>query len=793
MKTVDVGAVLAQGLAAHQAGRLSEAESRYRRALKSQPGNPDALHLLGMVALQSGRPADAAVSVRKALAVAPGQASFWNTLGVAQRAAGQVADALGSFERAVTLDAGYVDGWRSLAETYQQQGDLASAAVALERVTTLQPGNVHAWSQRSTVAYLLGQLEAACEYLTQWTALDPENAEAWSNLGVVQQKLWRLPASEASQRRALAIRPDFLGALNNLGSVLVADSRWDEAATVLQVVVERSPDGANGWLNLGHALLGLEQFPEALAAFDRTLSLDPTQAVALIGRGDALLGLSDQRGAILCYEQAAISLPNDIVLYEHLGVARQGLGHLNEAIAAYRRCIEIDPACDRIHSGVIFALDLVEEDGAAAWDQRMRWNASIVERTRHLRRPHTNRRDPDRPLRIGYISADFRRHSAGFLALPVLRSHDRSQVAVHCYSGVVKPDDLTERFKAAADVWHDVQRLSDDELDALIRADEIDVLMDLSGHSAGNRLPVLAREPAPVQATAWGYATGTGLDTMHYFLADAVVVPPEAYRWYAEEVVNLPSLICYEPPDTAPPVMPPPSLTRGHITFGAFNRLEKVTDNVRDAWARVMAAVPDAKLLVKAGGKTEQARWRLVHDLVARGVARERIEVHGHTNHVEHLAAHAEIDILLDSFPHGGGVTSIEALLMGVPVVTVLGERVPGRLAASFLTTLGMTDLIAETEDDYLQTVVRLAGDRERLVRERGTLRERVLASPIANAGLYTRALEATYRELWERWCRKEDLPEDLTPPAPQSSREDLTPPATLSGAERVVTGEVHS
>jgi len=756
MKTADVSAVLAQGLAAHQAGRFAEAESRYRRALKSQPDHPDALHLLGVVALQSGKLHDAATSVRKALAVAPTQSTFWNTLGITQRTAGQLTDALGSFGRAVELAPGYLDGWRNLGETQQQAGNYVAAAAAFERVTALQPASAQAWNQRGLLAYVLDHAEAACECLGNAVALEPGNAEYWSNLGVMQFKLWKLAEAEVSLRQALALQPGSLSALTNLGSVLVADSRWDEALPILNAVVTHAPNDPNGWLSLGQALKGKERFSEALTAFDRALALAPGLSPALIGRGDALQGLGDHHGALVCYEQAKLGMPNDLILYEHIGAAYQRLGQQEAALAALRRCLELDPTCDRIHTGLIFALDLQEGQAEAAWDARMAWNASIRERTTSLRLPHTNNRDRHRPLRIGYVSADFRQHSAGLLALPVLRSHDRTQVRVYCYSGVTRPDYLTERFKAYADVWHDTARMSDDDLDALIRQDEIDVLMDLSGHTEGNRLPVFAREPAPVQATAWGYATGTGLDTMHYFLADAVVAPPESYRWYAEEVVNLPSLICYESPADPSPVAPPPCLTRGYITFGAFNRQEKVTENVRATWARLMLMVPDARLLVKTGGKSEQARQRLFEDLVARGVARERIELRGHTSPSEHQAAHNDIDIFLDTFPHGGGVTSIESLLMGVPVVTLLGERVAGRLAASFLTTLGLTDLIADNEDEYLQIAVRLAADRERLVRERETLRERILASPIANADLYTRALEATYRDLWQRWCRGE-------------------------------------
>jgi predicted O-linked N-acetylglucosamine transferase (SPINDLY family) len=243
---------------------------------------------------------------------------------------------------------------------------------------------------------------------------------------------------------------------------------------------------------------------------------------------------------------------------------------------------------------------------------------------------------------------------------------------------------------------------------------------------------------------------------MHYFLADPVVVPPEARADYAEEVVNLPSVLCYEPPDAPPPVVPPPVQACGHVTFGAFNRMEKVSAGVRDAWAQVIVRVPDARLIVKTGrASTDAACRQLVRDLVARGVAPDRIELRGNTTHPEHLAAHGDIDILLDTFPHGGGVTAVESLLMGVPVVTLLGARVAGRLAASFLAALGLDDLVADSPEAYIATATRLAADHGRLAHERQTLRARLMAAPLADADRYTRAVEGAYRDLWKRWCAR--------------------------------------
>ncbi|MCC7370361.1 MAG: tetratricopeptide repeat protein [Chloroflexi bacterium] len=720
MKTKDVGTLLAQALAAHQSGRLADAERLYRRVLQAQPANPDALHLLGVVALQSGRHAEAVTSIRRALDAMPGQVNFWN----------------------------------SLAIVYQQQGDLPAEADAWAQVTALQPGHAAAWRRRGELAYVQDQPELACECLRQCAALAPNDVDVWSNLGVIQLRLWRLADAEASLRRALALQPDSLSAQTNLGAVLVADSRWPEALAALEIVTRRAPDDPKGWLNLGHTFQGLDRFEEALAAFDRALTLAPDLGPAMIGKGDAYQGLSDQHTALRWYEAALRVSPTELILHEHIAAAQQALGQVDAAISTLRHCLTLDPACDRNHSNLIFALDHHEGHGAAAWDERLAWNRSVSTRTRHLRRPHTNDRTPDRPLRVGYVSADYRFHSAGFAVLPVLKAHDRAKVRVYCYSNVKRHDQITDQARGIADVWHDVERLTDDELAALIRRDEIDILVDLAGHAADNRLPVFAQAPAPVQVTAWGYATGTGLETVQYFLVDPYIVPPDARRWYTEEIITLPTLMCYEAPCGLPPLSESPFLSHGHVTLGAFNRLEKISTATRETWARLLAATPNAHLVVKTGGRTAQGRQSLVDELVARGAPRDRITILGATPQYENLIALGEIDILLDTFPHGGGITSIEALLMGTPVVTMLGERVSGRVSASFLNTLGLDDLVARTPDAYIATVQRLAADREQLLHERTTLRERILASPMGDPAIFTAALEAVYRGLWQRWCQ---------------------------------------
>jgi predicted O-linked N-acetylglucosamine transferase (SPINDLY family) len=454
------------------------------------------------------------------------------------------------------------------------------------------------------------------------------------------------------------------------------------------------------------------------------------------------------------YERARPLLPNDATIDEHLGVALWRLNRQAEAIAAYRRSLALKPDHPALHSGLIFALDMLEGCETEAQEERRRWNARFGCEARRPASSFPNEPNPDRPLRVGYVSPNFSYHSAGLVALAILEAHDRERLTVVCYSGVTSPDATMARFREIADLWHDVAELSDDELDALIRADRIDVLVDLSGHMLGNRLPVFAREPAPVQVTAWGYPTGTGLPAMHYLLADPISVAPTARAGYVEEVVDLPSALCYRLTDGLPEVAPPPILARGHITFAAFNRLEKVTPGTVAAWARILVAVPEARLLIKTpGGDDPRDRARLRDDLVALGVGPERIEIRGSTSQPEHYAAHAEVDVLLDPHAQVGGITTLEALMMGVPTVTLLGDGIHRRAGASFLTAVGLDQLIARSVDEYVEIAVGLAGRADWLASHRPTLRDRLLRSPIGDIPAYTRAVEDVYRGLWRRWC----------------------------------------
>jgi predicted O-linked N-acetylglucosamine transferase (SPINDLY family) len=675
----------------HQAGRLADAEAIYRQVLTTEPANAAALHLLGALANQCGQPEAAIQLISQAIHIEPLAASYHNNLGVA----------------------------------YQRLSRFEEAAACYERALALQPNHV----------------------------------DALNNQGVVLQALGQLDRALASFERSLKQRPNSHETLNNVGSLLMRLGRTDEAEVRVRRSLKLRPGYTEALLTLAGLMLLREQLPEALAACAQAVASAPSDARAHDMSGTVLRAAGRVDEAIASYERALAFAQQDANaanIWLNLAGTLQVAGRTSDATAAYRQSLALNPDSSIAHSGLIFSLDLTPGAADERQAERARWNERFGQAWRARPVHHTNSRDPERPLRVGYVSADFYHHSASMAFMPILRAHDRTQVHIYCYSSATRSDPITAEAQALADVWRDVAFMSDDQLEALIRADEIDVLMDLSGHSAGNRLPVFARKPAPVQLTAWGYATGTGMDAIDGFLIDRVVAPPEEDHTYAERIVPVPSAICFELSSGGPEVNALPALSRGYVTFGAFNRLPKVSEETRETWANVLKAMPTARLLVKTGGQdSDGERQRLVDDLVARGIGRERIDLRGGSSRGEHLATHNEVDLALDSFPHGGGVTSVEALLMGVPVVTLLGRGVAGRLTAAFLKSLDLDELVATTPDEYVTIAQAAAGRLTWLAEQRSSLRERLLASPTGDTRAYTRAVEEAYRGLWREWCAR--------------------------------------
>jgi predicted O-linked N-acetylglucosamine transferase (SPINDLY family) len=361
-------------------------------------------------------------------------------------------------------------------------------------------------------------------------------------------------------------------------------------------------------------------------------------------------------------------------------------------------------------------------------------------------------------LRIGYVSGDFQQHPVGFLLARVLEAHDRAGFEIFCYANSANVDHVTERLKRAADHWRDIVGLSNPDCAAMIRRDRIDVLIDLSGHTAKNRLPMFALRPAPVQASWLGYFGTTGLPAMDYSLMDNAAAPPGEERWFTEAIVRLPyGRFCYAAPSYAPDPVDPPSLRRGYVTFGSFNNVAKIGANVVKLWAEALQATPNSRLLLKwKSFDNEEVRNRFTEAFRGAGVAPERLELRGFSPHPEMLAQYRDIDIALDPFPFGGGLTSCEALWMGIPVATLPGDRPASRQTVGFLDLLGLGGCAARSTSEYIRCATELAADPDRLTTLRHSLRSRMTKSPLCDGALFTPTLEAAFRAMWNRWASGE-------------------------------------
>ena len=636
-----------------------------------------------------------------------------------------------------------------------RNGNLAEAKRLSKAILSAQPDQPDSLYLLAVVEHQLGQHEEAVGLLDKLLTIQPGNADALNYRGIVLGALNRQQEALNSYDKALAIKPRYAWALYNRSIALAAMNRQTEALESLDKALAIRPAHAEALNNRGITLGALSRPQEALESFEKALAVKPDYAEALYNRGIVLGTLNRQEEALESFDRALAIKPDYAEALNNRGIALRKLNRMPEALASYERSLAIRPnaAC---HSNLIFALNFIPGASAARHQaERARWNELYAQRFAPLIQQHRNDPNPHRRLRIGYVSSHFRHQAATYAFGGVVLCHDPNSFEVVCYSDTVNEDDVTERLRAHSDKWHRTAGLSDDAFADLVRADGIDILVDCVGHMGGHRLLVFARKPAPIQVTAWGEPTGTGLKAMDYLLGDPVLVPASERARLTEQVFDLPNFLGYWTPDPLPEPAALPAIANGYITFGSFNRLAKVQDPVLRSWAAILRRLPNARLTLKGDQRLAESsqRTRIGNIFGEEGIAPERLTLLGQSDRADHFAAYQKIDIALDPFPHGGGMTTLDALWMGVPVVTWAGPTISSRLAAASLTTLGLTDFIASDRESYINLAVAKAADVDALARLRAALRGRLANSVIGDPVRYARAVEAAYREMWQRWC----------------------------------------
>ena len=668
--------------------------------------------------------------------------------------AGELRQACELYRQAVALAPEYAKAHVNLGIGLEALGDLDGAIASHERALQAEAGDPFANYNLGKLLFGRGELARASELLARALQSRPDFPEARVMLALVHQSRGMHGHAATELEAALRQRPGDFGALFHYAATLRALNRLEEARDVLKRAIAVDRNNADAHAALSDVLAALGDTAGATSELEAVLAQRPDWADALFNYGTLLRRQLRLEEAERAFRRAIAAQPGHVGAYRMLGEVLLAQSRSDEAFEVYRKARQENPQDFGLESAELFALfgfDRVSDEELfarhAAFGKRL-------EAAHPPRAAFRNVRDPERRLRIGYLSGDFRYHVVTLFMLPVLERHDRASFEVYCYSTADSTDAYTRKIAERADVWRPMGGQSPAQIAEAITGDAIDILVDLSGHSGTLQLATMAQRPAPVQATWLGYLNTTGLTRIHYRITDRFADPPGATeRFHTESLVRLPhGQWCYRPFLSPPVATVPPSAKKGFVTFGAFHQAAKISATARRLWAQILAEVPDSRLLV-VGVARGRAQDDLLRDLTVPRVSRERIACVPYAALEEYLRLFAEVDIALDSLPFSGGTTSCDTLWMGVPIVTMPGSRSVSRSASSVVSNVGLTDWIASSPDDYVRRAVRFAGERDLLAELRSSMRERMAGSPLMDEVGFVRDLEQAYREMWRKWC----------------------------------------
>jgi protein O-GlcNAc transferase len=678
----------------------------------------------------------------------------------------------------------------------EDEGRPAEALKLYDQAIAAAPEFARAHLNRGNALMALQDFDAAIQAFEMAIRFDPALASAQYNLGNVFLRQRRFEEACSAYHQALSLRPGFVEAEVALGSALDELGKWEDAVLHYRRALQAQPRLAPVYGNLGAVLNKQRQFAEAILAFRRALELDPGlthlyyrlgiayerlgQSAAAIeayqrmvqshpdhGMSHLMLGIQLQfSGRLLesltCYRRVIDLAPREAVTHNNLGCVYRQLGRLDEAAASWRRALEINPDNLAPLSNLIFLA--TSRAGAPATeliDQARSFGAAAARQARILDN-WPNSAEPERALRVGFVSGDLYAHPVGYFLmsfLTALNAHAAGRLELFAYSHRQNADEVSARIQAQCHVWRQVHALDDEALVHQIGEDRIDILIDLAGHTDANRLPAFAWKPAPVQATWLGYLGTTGVPAIDYLIADEWTLPPEFESQFTEKIWRLPqSYLCFTPPAEDSTIGPLPALANGYVTFGSFNNLAKVGPEVVSLWARILHAVPGSRLLLKTMQFAEpDVRQEMAKQFAVHGITSARLMLEPPVPRADYLKPFNRVDIALDPFPYPGITTSVECLWMGVPFITLAGKTFMARQGVGLLTNAGLPDWVAANEDDYVKLAVRRAGELQTLQQLRQQLRARVLASPVFDALSFARNFESAMRGMWRAWCARQE------------------------------------
>lgn len=678
-------------------------------------------------------------------------------LGLAYKAQSKIAEAIAMHQRAIDLKPNSPEAHYNLGTMFLETGDLAKAIVSYRNAIAYKPDFPAAYCNLGTAYKKQGQLNDAAASYRRAIALDPTYAAAYMNLGNTLKEQGNFEEAIDTYGEAARLNPDHPEVHYNVGVTLLKAEDSVSAINSLRRAITLRSDFAEAHCSLGEALKGQGQWQQAIISFERAIGCKPNYPEAYANLGATYMNAYRIAEAAAMYERA-IALKNDYAdAYCNLAAVQKEQGKVSEAIRNFRKAADLNPELWIAKSNLLFCLNYDDEVTAQEVAEVHRNFGRGIPKSKPSELRYNNPGSSARKLQIGYLSPDLRQHSVSYFIEPLLRYHNSSAVEVHCYADLIEQDAVSARLATYTRHWVIAGRLSDDALARRIREDQIDILVDLAGHTAKNRLRVFAAKPAPIQVSWLGYPNTTGLQSIDFRIVDAITDPiGESDRLCTEHLVRLEGgFLCYAPPKDAPEVAPPPFEKCGFVTFGSFNSPAKLSNSTLLTWARILEAVPGSRLTLKGMPFSDSdTRALYFNRFVECGIPVERVELVGwQSSNFEHLKHYDRIDVALDPFPYNGTTTTCEALWMGVPVVARRGDRHAGRVGASLLTQAGLADLIADSADSYVGIAKNLADDLERLKFLRRTLRPHLAASTLCNGESFARKMEAAYEDMWVTSC----------------------------------------
>ncbi|KAL2503047.1 putative UDP-N-acetylglucosamine--peptide N-acetylglucosaminyltransferase SPINDLY [Forsythia ovata] len=775
----NVDAYIGKGICQQMQNLKRLAYESFSEAIQLEPQNACALTHCGILYKDEGQLVEAAEMYQKALKADPSYklaaeclAIVLTDLGTSLKLAGNTQDGIQKYYEAIKIDPHYAPAYYNLGVVYSEMMQYDTALNCYEKAAIERPMYAEAYCNMGVIYKNRGDLESAIACYERCLAVSPNFEIAKNNMAIALTDLGTKVKLEgdinqgvAYYKKALYYNWHYADAMYNLGVAYGEMLEFDMAVVFYELAFHFNPHCAEACNNLGVIYKDRDNLDRAVECYQMALSIKPNFSQSLNNLGVVYTVQGKMDAAASMIEKAIAANPTYAEAYNNLGVLYRDAGNIDLAIDAYEQCLKIDPDSRNAGQNRLLAMNYINEgNDDKLYEAHRDWGRRFM-RLFPQYKSWDNTKDPERPIVIGYVSPDYFTHSVSYFIEAPLFYHDYANYKVVVYSAVLKADAKTNRFRDGVlkkgGTWRDIYGIDEKKVASMVREDKVDILVELTGHTANNKLGMMACRPAPVQVTWIGYPNTTGLPTVDYRITDALADPPDTKQKHVEELVRLPrSFLCYTPSPEAGLVSPTPALSNGFVTFGSFNNLAKITPKVLQVWARILCAVPNSRLIVKCKPfSCDSLRQQLLSTLEKLGLESQRVDLLPLIllNH-DHMQTYSLMDISLDTFPYAGTTTTCESLYMGVPCLTMGGAVHAHNVGVSLLTTVGLSKLVAKNEDEYVQLALQLASDISALSSLRMKLRDLMLKSPLCDGSKFTQGLESTYRHVWRRYC-KGDVP----------------------------------